>query len=138
MKADEIQKEINLLNAELGDIYKSYKSVETKRNELVSKRKLVLFEEACEYIAVGEVITLKDKPSFNYSRRCRKLRQGDVIEVLRKNKKSLTVRYVSSDRKSYVDKIDRVDFNKAGMWIVAQTGFRSMVNRDQKLKSLLV
>ncbi len=120
-------------NTEIGILQKDILTLNKKEKDLGELRKNIIFEMIIDYINIDDEIKLENGLGNG-------LYIEDVIKIIRKNKKSITVKLINTKyswNKSKVGKQRRIDTKIFGEAIYHSTDFKKMIDRDIKLKNLL-
>jgi hypothetical protein len=120
-------------NTEIGILQKDILTLNKKEKDLGELRKNIIFEMIIDYINIDDEIKLENGLGNG-------LYMEDVIKIIRKNKKSITVKLINTKyswNKSKVGKQRRIDTKIFGEAIYHSTDFKKMIDRDIKLKNLL-
>jgi len=137
MRPDEIQEMIKSNRLIIEKKEREIQNLRQTNKQLKVDKETAVFELVLDYIQIGENITF----TKGYSNGG--LANGDVVEVLKKNKKSVVVKYVKrgnggrwrsekeGDKKRIVSKV-------FGEWVYNKTDHvKKMIERNSVLKELL-
>jgi len=111
------------------DIIKLYQD---KKN-LEELKKVIVFELVVDYIDVNQEIQFENVYGGGLSYK-------DKVKVIRKNKKSVTVEFLSTGYKwneKKIGKIKRIPARTFGEGVYNTTHFKTMIDRNETLKALL-
>jgi hypothetical protein len=128
-------KQIRKLQSEIFQLQEQNKSIELEKKQAV-------FEIVVDHINKDEVIQFDSKTGYQGG-----LHPKDKVRVIRKNKKSVTVKVFSKswDRTTatynYQEndncRVRRVPSKVFGEWVFNDPQFKTMIERNEKLKELL-
>jgi lipoate synthase len=120
-------------NGEIDILQKDILTLHKERKELEDTRKGIIFEMILDYINIDQVIKIEHGYAGG-------LNFEDVVKIVRKNKKSVTIKFLEvkySWNQKKVGKQKRIPAKIFGESIYNSTDFKKMIDRDIKLKNLL-
>lgn len=118
---------IDKIKLEINELYDN-------RKKLGDLRKEVVFELVVDYIDVGQEIQFENLYTGGG------ISSKDKVKVIRKNKKSVTVEFLSTGYKWHEKKIGttkRIAAKIFGEGVYNTTHFKTMIDRNETLKALL-
>lgn len=124
-----IVKKNDTINELKDDIVKLYKD----RSELEEVKKIIIFELITDYISIDQEIQFEMVHGGGLS-------HDDIVTVIRKNKKSVTVKFLSTKyswNKKKVGTTKRIPARVFGEAVYKTKAFKKMVDRDEILRALL-
>ena len=137
MKLEEIQEQINTNTRTIRSKEIEILGLRQTNKQLKVNKETAIFELVLEYVEIGETITF----TKGYSNGG--LANGDVVEVLKKNKKSVVVKYIKRGsggrwRREKEGDTKRIVSKVFGEWVYHKTDHvKKMIERNSVLKELL-
>jgi hypothetical protein len=134
MKPDQIEEQIEA-NRRLINLKENEISILRQNNKkLKIDKQTAIFEMVLEFIDIGESIEF----TKGYSKGG--LSNGDIVEIIKKNDKSVVVKYVKmgSWRSNKLGSTKRIISSVFGEWVYNNTDhIKKMIERNSALKELL-
>jgi len=133
MNLKETEDEIKSTRELMTKLYYEWKKMKDRNSELVDKKQQLLFAKVLECIKVGDIITFNQRVS-------KRILMHDRVEVIRKNKKSVTVKYLhresrwANPKTGATKRILAPIFSKA---VYNHSSKSDAIKRDDRLKDLL-
>tara|TARA_R110000772_G_scaffold2410_2_gene8382 strand:- start:2324 stop:2764 length:441 start_codon:yes stop_codon:yes gene_type:complete len=132
---DEIQEKMNECYTEIRDKENAVCNLRNNLKQLKKDKEFAIFNMVLDYIEIGDEIEFTN--GWARGGLCR----GDKVQVIKKNKKSVSVKYLYRERNWYSDKIGdtkRIVSGIFGEYVYNHTDhIKTMIERDQTLKALL-
>lgn len=142
VKYNETQEQIRARFRTIKSLEREIIQLQTENKAREPEKKQAIFEIVVENINKDEVIEFINKGSYEGG-----LHPNDKVRVIRKNKKSVTVKvfHRSWDRNQqllgYIEddncRVKRIPAKVFGEWVFKNPQFKVMIERDEKLKALL-
>ena len=131
MTIKELEHEQAELNKRQSILRKESFEISDRNREISIEIKKLIFEKVIESIGIGEEISF----SGNYG----DIRNGDILEVIRKNKKSVTIKYLSREYRwgGKVGDVKRMPSDIFGKMVYEHSSKSAMIKRDDRLKEIL-
>jgi len=133
MDLKETEQEIVSTRESMTKLYYEWKRVKDKNAQLILQKEQLLFVKVLECIKVGDIIT------FN-RRMNNRILNNDRVEIIRKNKKSVTIKYLHRESRWANPKAGgqrRILAPIFGNAVYNHSSKSDAIKRDDKLKDLL-